>query len=260
MRVEIVPCLSDNYAYLVIDDRANVAAIVDASEEGPVLAALERSGAKPIALLSTHHHFDHIGGNEAIRARFPGISVHGHRSDEKRIPALSVPHEHGDVFRLEGLEVRALHAPGHTLGALTYVISDGSGPAWAFSGDTMFLAGCGRLFEGTPAQMLASLESVIGALPDDTLIGCGHEYTASNLRFAAHVEPNNADVAARAKEVAATRAAGRPTVPGTLARERATNPFLRVDSPELRKTLGFDASADRVTVFAALRSAKDNFK
>ena len=123
MRVEIVPCLSDNYAYLVIDERANVAAIVDASEEGPVLAAIERSGAKPIALLSTHHHFDHIGGNEAIRARFPGISVHGHRSDEKRIPALSVPHEHGDVFRLEGLEVRALHAPGHTLGALTYVVA-----------------------------------------------------------------------------------------------------------------------------------------
>jgi hydroxyacylglutathione hydrolase len=260
MRVEIVPCLSDNYAYLVIDERANVAAVVDASEEGPVVAAIERSGAKPIAILSTHHHFDHVGGNEAIRARFPGISVHGHRSDDKRIPGLDTPHDHGDAFAIGGLEVRALHAPGHTLGALTYVVRDASGPAWAFTGDTMFLAGCGRLFEGTPAQMLASLESVIGALPDDTLIGCGHEYTASNLRFAAHVEPSNAEVATRAHEVSGLRAQSRPTVPGTLGRERATNPFLRVDSPELRKTLGLDGSAARVDVFAALRSAKDTFK
>ncbi|MGZ3417760.1 MAG: hydroxyacylglutathione hydrolase [Polyangiales bacterium] len=269
MRVEIVPCLSDNYAYLVIDERANVAAIVDASEEAPVVAALERSGAKPVAILSTHHHFDHVGGNEAIRARFPGISVHGHRSDEGRIPGLSDPHDHGDEFAIAGLQIRALHAPGHTLGALTYVVrgevgqgevGQESGPAWAFTGDTMFLGGCGRLFEGTPAQMLVSLEDVIGGLPDDTLIGCGHEYTASNLRFAAHVEPSNADVGARTREVAALRAENRPTVPAPLGRERTTNPFLRVDSAELRKTLGFDESADRVAVFAALRQAKNDFK
>lgn len=252
MRVEIIPCLSDNYAYLIVDDGA--CAVVDASEEAPVAAALARVSVPLVAILSTHHHFDHVGGNEALAARHR-VPVFGHRSDEGRLPALSRPLDDGDTFTIGSLSVRAHHVPGHTLGALTYEVTPKDGPRWAFTGDTFFLAGCGRLFEGTPAQMHASLQR-IAALGDDVLIACGHEYTASNLRFAAHLEPGNSDIAQRAREVAARTG---PTVPATVARERATNPFLRTHSPELRATLGLH-DADDVAVFAAARKAKDSFR
>jgi len=253
MRVEIVPCLSDNYAYLLIDGSG--CAVVDASEDAPVEDAVARAGVPLLAILSTHHHFDHVGGNEALALRHR-VPVYGHRSDAGRLPALDRPLDDGESFTVGSLSIRALHVPGHTLGALTYEVTPADGPRWAFTGDTFFLAGCGRLFEGTPAQMHASLQR-IAALGDDVLIACGHEYTASNLRFAAHLEPNNSDVARRAAEVAARKG---PTVPATVAVERLTNPFLRTGSAELRGTLGVGADADDVTVFAAVRKAKDGFK
>jgi hydroxyacylglutathione hydrolase len=260
MRIEPIPCLSDNYAYLVIDEEANVAALVDASESAPVLAAIERSGVPLVAILSTHHHHDHVGGNEEVLARHPKAEVFGHRSDQGRIPGLSHPLDDGDRFVLGGIACQALHVPGHTLGAVTYVLRQGDAAPWAFTGDTLFLGGCGRLFEGTPAQMHRSLNSVLASLPDETQIGCGHEYTAANLRFARHVEPNNAVIAARVDEVASLRARNVPTVPGTVARERETNPFLRVNVPEVRAHVGLGPDADPADVLARLREEKNAFR
>jgi len=260
MRIEAVPCLSDNYAYLVIDEVENVAAIVDASEPDPVLAALDRAGVPLAAIFSTHHHPDHVGGNEDVLEKHPKAIVYGHRSDAKRIPGLSRPLEDGEPFSLGSIQCRALHVPGHTLGAVTYVLKAKDQPSWAFTGDTLFLAGCGRLFEGTPEQMHRSLNTVLASLPDDTRIGCGHEYTASNLKFAQHVEPNNADIAALLAAVTGKRSRNEATVPGTMAMERKTNPFLRVNVAEVRQHVGLGSDANPVEVLARLREEKNSFR
>lgn len=256
MRVVPVPCLKDNYAYLVIGASSD-AAIVDASEAEPVRAALKREGARARAIWSTHHHWDHVGGNEEL-ARELGIDVTGHKSDAGRLPGLVHGVDTGDTVRVADIEARCIHIPGHTLGAVAYYV-DAGGQRVVFTGDTMFCAGCGRLFEGTPAQMHASLSRLL-ELPGDTRVHCGHEYTESNLRFAAHVEPSNQDVARARERAEKLRAAGEPTIGTTLDDERRTNPFLRVGSPELRRTLGIAADADDVTAFAAVRGAKDSFR
>lgn len=235
MQVEIVPCLSDNYAYLVTD--GDVLLIVDACEEAPIRKAL--NGRVPTAILATHHHHDHVGGNEAI-----GGTIYGHRSDEGRLPGLTHKLDDGDEFDIGPLHIKAHHVPGHTLGAITYEITPRSGPRWAFTGDTFFLAGCGRLFEGTPEQMHSSLLR-IAALGDDVMIACGHEYTASNLKFAAHAEPTNTAIKERIDAVAKLRAQNVPTVPATVAVEKQTNVFLR---------------APDAATFARLRKEKDNFR
>jgi hydroxyacylglutathione hydrolase len=260
MRVVPVPCLKDNYGYLVVCEETNEAAIVDASEAQPVLDAAKREGVKLVAIWSTHHHLDHVGGNEEV-VRAGGIrEVAGHASDKGRIPEQTRFLETGDLVAVGKVTARATHIPGHTLGAVAYFIDDARTKQRAvFTGDTLFLAGCGRLFEGTPAQMHASLAS-LAALPGDTRVFCGHEYTAANLRFAKHVEPSNTQVDAAANAVAVEREAGRPSVPGTLAREIETNPFLRARSAEIRSTLGIAADADDVTAFAAIRKAKDDFR
>lgn len=256
MRVVPVACLKDNYAYLVIASSGD-AAIVDASEAAPVRAALAREGVKARAIWSTHHHWDHVGGNEEL-ARELGIEVVGHKSDAGRLPALAHGVDTGDTVRVGDVEARCIHIPGHTLGAVAYYV-DAGGQRVVFTGDTLFCAGCGRLFEGTPAQMHDSLSRLL-ELPGDTRVHCGHEYTESNLRFAAHVEPSNADVARARERAAKLRGAGEPTMGTTLDEERRTNPFLRVGSPEIRRTLGIAADADDVTAFAAVRAAKDSFR
>lgn len=244
MRVEIVPCLSDNYAYVLIDDAARECAVVDASEAGPLSTALSRIGLPLTAIFSTHHHFDHVGGNEALLAAHPGAVVYGHRSDVGRLPGLSRPLDDGARVAFGTCEVRAHHVPGHTLGALAYEVRAHDGARWLFTGDTLFLAGCGRLFEGTAEQMFTSLSS-LAALGDDVLVACGHEYTLSNLRFAAHVEPENALIRERLAEESARRQRGEPTVPAPMSYEKATNPFLR---------------ARDVATFAARRADKDTFR
>jgi hydroxyacylglutathione hydrolase len=258
MRVIPVPCFSDNYAYLVVCDQTHEAAVVDASEAAPVLKAVEQAGVKLKAIWSTHHHPDHVMGNEEV-ARTLGIDViSGHVSDRGRVPGQTRFLDTGDTVSVGTITARAIHIPGHTLGAVAYAIDAGDDRA-VFTGDTLFLAGCGRLFEGTPAQMHASLAS-LAALDARTRVYCGHEYTASNLRYAHHVEPSNAAVKRALDAANATRGEGKPTVPGTLANEKETNPFLRVGSPEIRKTLGIAEAASDVDAFAAIRKAKDGFK
>jgi hydroxyacylglutathione hydrolase len=256
VRIVTVPCLKDNYAYLVIAANGD-AAIVDASEAAPVRDALRREGATARAIWSTHHHWDHVGGNEELAGEL-GLEVVGHASDRPRLPALTRAVESGDVVRVGDVAAKCIHIPGHTLGAVGYFVDAGSQRV-VFTGDTLFCAGCGRLFEGTPAQMHASLALLV-ELPAGTRVLCGHEYTENNLRFAAHLEPSNVDVARARERAAALRAKGQPTVGTTLEEEALTNPFLRVRSPELRGTLGLGADVDDVGAFAAIRGAKDAFR
>jgi hydroxyacylglutathione hydrolase len=259
MDVVPVPLLSDNYGYLLIDPTSRRAAIVDCSEAGPVLAEVARRGLRLVAVLSTHHHFDHVGGNEDVARSIPGVRVLGSRVDLQRVPALTESLDDGDDFEVLGVRGRAIFIPAHTSGHVAYYFAS-EGPS-VFSGDTLFAAGCGRLFEGPAEQMMQSL-SKLAALPDETKVWCGHEYTEKNLRFAHELEPNNADIAAKLERVQAQRRSGTPTVPSTIGEEKRTNPFLRWESPELRATLRRrfpDLPDDPVHVFAKTRELKDHY-
>jgi hydroxyacylglutathione hydrolase len=257
VQVTIIPCLSDNYAYLLTAEGSRDAVVVDPSEAAPVQKELDRQGLRLVGILCTHHHADHVGGNSELVARYPGIPVYGYQSDRGRIPEQTVFLKHEEKLSIAGLDFQALHIPGHTLGAVAYV-----GHGAAFTGDTLFAAGCGRLFEGTPAMMYESLNVKLAKLSDETRVYCGHEYTASNLKFAAHVEPGNEAVKAKAARVAQLRAAGQPTVPSTIADERATNPFMRCDSPEIIASVQGRLDADRSpqAVLGAVRAEKDAFR
>jgi hydroxyacylglutathione hydrolase len=255
MRVIPVPCLKDNYAY-VVAVATGEGAIVDASEAEPVREVLRREGVVPRAIWSTHHHWDHVGGNAELAREF-GLEVVGHVSDRGRLPGLSRGVDTGDCVRVGDVEARCIHIPGHTLGAVAYFI-DAKEERLVFTGDTLFCAGCGRLFEGTARQMHASLTR-LAELPPDTRVYCGHEYTESNLRFAAKMEPSNDSVRSARERAAALRARSEPTVGTTLEEEGRINPFLRVRSAEIRSTLGISSHADDATAFAAIRAAKDVF-
>jgi len=265
IRVTPIACLSDNYAYVVACTDTGEGAIVDASEARPVLTGLLSLPRVVVGQIwSTHHHPDHVGGNEEVAGALGGASIFGHESDRGRIPGQTKYLREGDQFKLGELSVRALHIPGHTTGAVAYVVSGPGATAdvvetVVFTGDTMFLAGCGRLFEGTPEMMHESLRK-LAELPLDTRVYCGHEYTLQNLKFAVHCEPSNADVAARLSWAEGERAAGRPTVPGTIGDELKTNPFLRCHSPELRERLNIPEAVDDATALGAVRAAKDTFR
>lgn len=252
MRVVPIPCLADNYAYLVTRRGSTAAIVIDPSEVGPIAGALEGEGLGLAAVLVTHHHHDHVGAIAGLRERFGAVPVYAHASDFGRVPGQTEGVEEGQPFTLAGLEVRALHVPGHTLGAVAYLIGDA-----VFTGDTLFVAGCGRLFEGTPEQMHASLSGKLAKLPASTRVYCGHEYTATNLAFAAAMEPENAAVRAKWVTVREKRLRAEPTVPSTIGEELATNPFLRAGQSALRAR--FPAATTEVEVFAAIRAAKDVF-
>jgi hydroxyacylglutathione hydrolase len=257
MQIIPVACLRDNYAYLLVAPGSSRALVVDPSEEAPVVRAAEAQGWSIGGILNTHHHWDHVGGNEALRKRYSGIPVYGHKSDRGRTPELTNELEHGDSFELLGMAFRVMHIPGHTLGAIAYISSDA-----VFTGDTLFAAGCGRLFEGTPAMMYESLNDKLGSLPDDTRVFFGHEYTASNLRFAAAVEPTNRDVSEKAERVAKQRERGEPTTPSTIGEERRTNPFMRCNIAAVVEHVTSEIGQDRspVAVLGAIRAKKDVFK
>jgi hydroxyacylglutathione hydrolase len=260
MRVVAVPQLMDNYAWLVVDEASSLAAVVDVAEAGSVLDAARREGVRIVAILSTHHHFDHVGGNDELVAALadPELRVYGYAEDAERIPCITDPLADGACLTVGSLEARALFIPAHTRGHLAYWFRD---QGCVFTGDTLFAGGCGRLFEGDAAQMKSSLEK-LAALPDDTLVYCGHEYTAKNLEFAAMLEPSNGVLAERRREVDARIARGEPSLPTTIAMEKATNPFLRSDVAELVASVrarDSDAGDDPLSVFAATRRLKDSY-
>jgi hydroxyacylglutathione hydrolase len=255
MKIHQIPLLRDNYGYLLVCEKTNKTAIVDPSEGEPVLRRIEREKVEPVAILNTHHHRDHTGGNEELLAQHK-VDVYGHRSDSTRIPGLTRGVEEGDEVQIGEFKGKVFFIPGHTTGHVAYLFENN-----LFCGDTLFTAGCGRLFEGTPEQMQASLKKLM-ALPDNTKVYCGHEYTESNLRFAMSVEPKNPKVVSRFERIQGLRARGASTVPSTLEEEKQTNPFLRWDSKEIQasvKAANRDARLDPVSVFAAVRRMKDSF-
>ena len=253
LQIHMFPCLSDNYGYLVHDPATGVTASIDTPEAAAIDAALAARGWKLTHILNTHHHFDHAGGNAELKAKW-GCTVVGAANDSERIPGIDVRVADGDRLQLGTSTATVLEVPGHTTGHIAYYFAaDGV----VFVGDTLFALGCGRLFEGTPAQMWESLQKLM-ALPDDTVVYCAHEYTQSNAAFALAVEPGNAALAARAEDVARLRAAGKPTVPSTIGVEKATNPFLRPHSAELQRAVD-RVGAAAVDVFAETRRRKDHF-
>ncbi len=261
MRVLPIPCLSDNYAYLVICDETKAAAIVDPStlaDTEAAIDALSRSGITLREVWATHHHGDHVGGVEDVCKRFGVDTVVGFEPDRARLPRLTLGLTDGGRHALGTIKIRAMHVPGHTSGALAYVCEAAGHSSCVFSGDTLFAAGCGRLFEGTPAEMHASLDR-LATLDGETSVYPGHEYTVANLLFAAHLEPSNESVSTSLARARALRAKGEPTIPTTIAEERTHNPFLRSGEPSLRAGLSLPASASDVEVFAATRKAKDTF-
>lgn len=253
MQIYAIPVLDDNYVWLIEGSNRHCA-IVDMGAAEPVIAAVEQRGLIPSAVLLTHHHWDHTAGLSAFLGRYP-VPVFGPSTEAQSW--VTEPQNDGDTFSVHDVGTfRVIATPGHTRGHVVFAM-DGA----AFTGDTLFSVGCGRLFEGTAEQMLDSLDR-IAELPDDTLIYCGHEYTADNLRFARHAEPDNPAIQARDVAVEALRRADQPTVPSTLALEKSTNPFLRVRVEELRDAICRHAGRDSMTdaeAFATVRRWKDDF-
>ncbi len=258
MAIIPVPQLSDNFAYLVVDDRSQQAGVVDCAEAAKVLDAVKANGVKLVAVLSTHWHPDHVGGNQDLVAAIPALHVYGARAEGGRIPGLTDPLDDGDTIKIGAVEGRAIGIPAHTNGHVAYYF-----PALkaVFSGDTLFIGGCGRVFEGKAATMVSSLGK-LAALPDDTQVWCGHEYTEKNLRFALTLEPGNQALKRKHEWAVKTRAEGKWTVPSTIMEEKQTNPFLRTASAELRASLKKADPAlrdDPVAIFAKARELKDRY-
>ena len=251
--IHLVPCLKDNYAYILHEPRTKAVAVVDPSEAAPVMDALRARSLSLTHILNTHHHFDHTGGNLELKER-TGAKIIGPRADADRIPGIDIQVGNGDLVAIGTAIARIFDIPAHTRGHLAFWFEEAKA---VFTGDTMFAMGCGRLFEGTPAQMWASL-STLARLPADTRVYCGHEYTQSNGRFALTLEPGNADLVARMKQVDELRNQGLPTIPSTIGLELKTNPFLRPDSPELRQAMSME-TANVIDVFAETRRRKDVF-
>ncbi len=253
LQIVQIACLSDNYGYLVHDPKTGQTVSIDTPETTPIMAELDKHGWQLSHIWNTHHHYDHAGNNLEIKQQ-TGCTIIGPAGEADKIPGIDQAVDDGDTLMLGAHKVDVLNVGGHTLGHIAYHIAD---EACAFVGDSLFALGCGRVFEGTMAQMWASLEK-LNALPDGTQIYCAHEYTTANARFAITIDPDNQALQQRVAEIETLRAANQPTVPTEIALERATNPFLRATDPDVQARLGMTGAA-AVDVFTEIRTRKDNF-
>lgn len=252
LEITTVPCLNDNYAVLLHETTTGETLCIDAPDARPIQTALAEKGWQLNTLLITHRHHDHVGGIELLKSIY-NTKVYGPEKESKHIVALDEKLKDGESFTWSGHTIKVIETPGHTIGHICYHWPDDH---LLFSGDTLFMAGCGRLFEGTAEDMWASL-SKLASLPSQTKVYCGHEYTLSNAEFAMKVEPNNIDLQTRLIDIRKLRGANLPTMPSTIELELKTNPFLRPDSPEIRELLNLKSASD-TDVFAEIRKRKDN--
>ena len=257
MQVFRLNALSDNYIFLLFDPNQNIAAVVDPAEAEPVLKQLAKLNAKLVAIFNTHHHQDHVGGNKHLMQKFPEVTVYAGAEDKGRIPGQQVFLVESSIVQFADRIGEVVFVPGHTRAHIAYYFppTQLGETGELFCGDTLFAGGCGRLFEGTPTQMVDSL-SKLRSLPDNTRVWCAHEYTLKNLQFALSVDTENADLQNRYDEVKAYRSRGEATVPSLLGVEKRTNPFLRWEQPTLQSSV---KSSDPVQTFARLRGMKDKF-
>lgn len=253
LQIELIPCLSDNYAVLAHDSESEQTILVDAPDEKPILTALEKTGWALTHILITHHHWDHVQGLKAIK-KATGAMVHGPASSMEKIAEIDHGLEDGDEFKIGDLKLYALGTPGHTLDHISYWLPDSE---VAFTGDTLFVMGCGRVFEGSMRDMWFAVDK-LAKLPPETSIYCGHEYTEANAKFCRSIEPGNEILKQREEEIKALRASGKPTVPTTILTELATNTFIRANHPDVKAALGMSEASDP-DVFAEIRTRKDNF-
>jgi hydroxyacylglutathione hydrolase len=257
MEIKRIPVLSDNYIFVLWDPQQKIAAVVDPAVAKPVIEYLQSIDAKLITIFNTHHHGDHVGGNQQLVKQFPDLCVYGGAEDRGRIPQQQVYLAEGDTVKFADRIAQVFFVPGHTRAHIAYYFpptgADETGEL--FCGDTIFAGGCGRLFEGTPAQMLNSIAK-LRQLPDQTRVWCAHEYTLSNLKFALTVDPDNRDLVARYQKVQQARSQGLATIPSLLGEEKQTNPFLRWDVPALQAAAKIN---EPVRVFARIRGMKDQF-
>ncbi|DBA82693.1 hypothetical protein WJX77_002229 [Trebouxia sp. C0004] len=254
LEVQRIPCLSDNYVWLLQEKKSGKVAVVDPSEFKPVASAIQERGLKLDYILNTHHHWDHTGGNEELKSKFH-CTIVGPKADKGRIPGIDIALADGESWQFGDLEMQVFDTPGHTRGHITLWFPQVQA---LFPGDTLFALGCGRMFEGNAQQMWTSL-SKLKPLPPATKVFCAHEYTQSNAKFALSIDPDNQALQKRAALINDLRKQGIPTIPSTLQEELDTNPFLRPDDPAIRKNLRVPEGASTVDAFAAVRKAKDNF-
>ncbi|KAK0153122.1 Hydroxyacylglutathione hydrolase, mitochondrial [Merluccius polli] len=256
MKVELLPALSDNYMYLLIDVESKEAAVVDPVEPVKVIEAVRKHGVRLTTVLTTHHHWDHAGGNEKMVRLMPRLKVYG---GDDRVDALTKKVTHSNTFKVGSLTVKCLFTPCHTTGHICYYVTkeNSTEPPAVFTGDTLFVAGCGKFFEGTAEQMYKALIEVLGKLPPETRVYCGHEYTVSNLKFARHVEPDNEDILKKLEWAKEQCSNGEPTVPSTVADELTFNPFMRVKEKSVQDHV---KQTEPINTMRSLRKEKDSFK
>jgi len=252
--VRLIPCLSDNYAVILRDSATNAVAVIDAPDAGPIEKALNIENWKLTHILVTHHHGDHVQGIPALKKKY-GATVIGPRTEAAKIPMIDAQVGSFDTITIGNMKARVIETPGHTAGHIVYVFDN---ERLLFAGDTLFALGCGRPFE-RPAPILWQSLLKLRDLPKDIKLYCGHEYTLSNARFSITVDPKNAALKKRLSDTEATRAAGKPTLPSTMAQELATNPFLRADDVAIAEAIGMKGS-DPAAIFTELRELKNNFK
>lgn len=255
MRVRLIPALEDNYMYLLIDEQTQECAVVDPVEPEKVMRAVKEEGVNLKSVLTTHHHWDHAGGNEKLIGLAGKLTVYG---GDKRIGALTNEVTEGDEFKVGSLHVRCMFTPCHTSGHICYFVTGPSGTEPAvFTGDTLFVAGCGKFFEGTPKEMYTALVEKLASLPKQTKVYCGHEYTVSNLKYAASVEPSSEAVKSKIAWAESQRSKQQPTIPSTIGEEMQYNPFMRVREASVQNHAG---KSDPVEVMGILRNEKNNFR